>query len=126
MFVTKQTTPHTQSQQNANPAQTDLEPGQQQQDAGRGPDGEMYQNMEGSETGGTRSAKKSPDLPAQHNTEPAEAAHEGSVSTRTPRTAAQGITAHSSEQESERQKKVVNDRPDAQAGVNHSEKKRAS
>lgn len=118
--MTKQTTPHTQSQQNANPAQTDLEHGQQQQEAGRGPDAEMYQNMEGSETGGTRSPKKSPDLPAQHNTEPAEAAYEGSLSTRTPRKPAQGITAHSSEEESERQQKVVNERPDAQAGVNHS------
>ena len=118
--MTKQTTPHTQSQQNANPAQTDLEPGQQQQDAGRGPDAKIYQNMEGAETGGTRSPKKSSDLPVEHNTEPAEAAYEGSVTTRTPRKPAQGITAHSAEEESERQQKVVNDRPDAQAGVNHS------
>ena len=120
MFVTKQKTPHTQSQQNANPGQTDLEPGQQQQDSGRGPDADMYENMEGSETGGTRSSKKSPDLPAQHKTEPESVAYEGSVDTRTPKKPAQGITAHSSEEESARQEKVVNDRPDAQAGVNHS------
>jgi hypothetical protein len=121
--VAKQKSPHTQSQQNANPAQTDLEPDQQQQNAGRGADADMYQNMEGLATGGTRTPKKSLDLPAQHRTEPAEAAHEGSVSTRTPRKPAQGITSHSSEEESERQKKVVNERPDAQAGVNQSKKK---
>jgi hypothetical protein len=120
MFVTKQKTPHTQSQQNANPAQTDLEPGQQQIDAGRGADEQLYDNMEGSETGGTRSPKKSADLPAQHNTEPQTAAYEGSLSTRTPRKPAQGITGHSSEEESDRQEKVVDDRPDAQAGINHS------
>jgi hypothetical protein len=123
--VTKQTTPHTQSQQNRNPAETDLEPGQQQVDAGRGGDAELYENMEGSETGGTRTPKKSPDLPAQHNVEPATAAFEGSVSTRTPRKPTQGITAHSSEEESERQEKVVEERPDAQAGVNHSGKRSA-
>jgi len=120
MFVTKQKTPHTQSQQNANPIQADLEPGQQEQEVGRGDDAALYENMEGAETGGTRSAKKSPDLPAQHKTEPATAAYEGSIHTRTPRKPTQGITAHSSEEESERQKKVVNERPDAQAGVNHS------
>ena len=118
--MTKQKTPHTQSQQNANPAQTDLEPGQQQIEAGRGSDAELYENMEGSETGGTRTPKRSLDLPAQHNTEPAAAAYEGSLSTRTPRKPVQGITSHSSAEESERQKKVVNERPDAQAGVNHS------
>ena len=123
--MTKQTTPHTQSQQNANPAQTDLEPGQMQQDTGRGADATMYENMEGAETGGTRTPKRSPDLPAQHNTEPATEAYEGSVDTRTPRSPDQGITAHSASEESARQKKVVDDRPDAQAGVDHSRKRTA-
>lgn len=120
--MTKQKTPHTQSQQNANPAQRDLEPDQQQQDAGRqaDPDADIYRNMEGSESGGTRSAKKTPDLPAQRTTEPPTEAYEGSVSTRTPRKPAQGITSHSAEEESARQEKVVNERPDAQAGLNHS------
>ncbi len=118
--MTKQKTPHTQSQQNANPARTDLEADQQQLDVGREGDAQLYENMDGAETGGTRTPKKSPDLPAQHNTEPATVAYEGSVDTRTPRKPSQGITAHSAEEESERQKKVVNERPDAQAGVNHS------
>jgi len=120
MFVTKQTTPHTQSQQNADPTQADLEPGQNPTEAALGVDSQIYENMEGAETGGTRTPKKTPDLPPEHNTEPATVAYEGSVDTRNPRKPAQGITAHSAEEESDRQKKVVNDRPDAQAGVNHS------
>jgi hypothetical protein len=52
-------------------------------------------------------------------TEQESAAHEGSVTTRTPKAPAQGITDRP-EEESKRQQKVVNDRPDAQAGLNRS------
>jgi len=41
----------------------------------------------------------------------------GSVSTRTPESDQQGITNHSASEESARQRKVVSERPDAQAGV---------
>jgi len=47
------------------------------------------------------------------------AAYEGSISTRTPKSQGQGITPRSSKEENARQEKVVRDRPDAQAGVNH-------
>ncbi len=70
----------------------------------------------------TRTPKKSRDIPAQRNIEAAEAAFEDTVSTRTPRKPAQGITSHSSEEEAARQQKVVEQRPDAQAGENHSKR----
>jgi len=58
----------------------------------------------------------------RHQIEPETEAHEGRVTSRTPKQPSQGITAHSAEEESERQEKVVKDRPDAQAGVNRSRK----
>jgi hypothetical protein len=114
--MTKQKTPHTQSQQNVAPEQTDLEPDEQESDV----DTSIYEQMEGAQTGQnrapervqTRSRRKTGIAPA--------AAQEGSITTRTPKRPVQGITSRSAEEESERQEKVVNDRPDAQAGVNHS------
>lgn len=118
----KQTTPHTQSQQNVSSDQTDLPaPDELSSDAGLGAD-ETYANMEGAESGGNRSPHQTEKGSIQHNTEPAEAAYEGSVMTRTPKEAKQEITLRSAEEESERQEKVVRDRPDARAGVNHSGK----
>src|SRR5437660_459217 len=108
-------TPHTQSQQNRDPKQSDLD-----SDQNLNADDPMYENMEGAETGMNRSPRRTQTEHAAHNTEPETMAHEGSVSTRTPKRPAQGITSHSAEEESARQEKVVKDRPDAQAGLNHS------
>jgi hypothetical protein len=47
------TTPHTQTQQNADPAQADLEPNQQAADSGQEEDALLYENMD-AQTGGTR------------------------------------------------------------------------
>jgi hypothetical protein len=113
--MTKQTTPHTQTEQNVNPEQTDLDINES-----RSEDEGIYVGMEGAETGTDRSPRKVP-VPREHHVTEAEAtAHEGAVTTRTPRAPTQGITSRSAEEESSRQSKVVNDRPDAQAGVNHS------
>jgi hypothetical protein len=113
--MTHQTTPHTQSQQNMNPAQSDLEPGEPQQDTvGDG------LHAEGAQTGSNRASENHTGTTGKHNIEPATAAHEGTLSSRTPAGQSQGITSHSSDEESSRQEKVVKDRPDAQAGVNHS------
>jgi hypothetical protein len=76
--------------------------------------------MEGAETGDYRTPRKTQADGPKHRTEPEPVAHEGGVHTRTPKKPAQGITSHSAEEEGERQEKVVNERPDAQAGVNHS------
>lgn len=113
-----QKTPHTQTQQDTTPEQTDLEnDGRDFDDEAHEP---TYENMSDAETGDNRTPRKVQTRAPHHRTEPEEVAHEGSVHTRTPKKPTQGITAHSAEEESERQEKVVNARPDAQAGVNHS------
>jgi hypothetical protein len=113
-----QKTPHTQTQQDTAPEQSDLD------NDGRGFDQEaqepIYEQMEDAQTGADRTPRKMQTRAPHHRTEPEEVAHEGSVQTRTPKKPAQGITSRSAEEESERQEKVVNERPDAQAGVNHS------
>jgi len=116
--MTKQKTPHTQTQQDTTPEQTDLDNDQRGFEAEAGD--QIYENMEGAETGQERAPRKVQSDASHHRTEPEQAAHEGSVHTRTPKRPSQGITAHSAEEESARQEKVVNARPDAQAGVNRS------
>jgi hypothetical protein len=112
-----QKTPHTQTQQDTTPEQTDLDNDQ------RGFDAEAhertYEDMEGAETGDNRTPRKVQTDAPHHRTEPEEVAHEGSVTSRSQKKPAQGVTPHSAEEESDRQKKVVNERPDAQAGVKH-------
>lgn len=76
--MTKQKTPHTQTQQNMKPEQTDSEPDQNAQNT----DDQNYAETPG-----------------------------GPV---------QGVTSHSAVEESERQERVVKDRPDARAGLNRS------
>ena len=112
-----QTTPHTQTQQNVSSAQDDLEPNQLLQDVGQGEDADLYANSDGAQTGGTRAfnANASPsNLP---NSLQESAAMTGHTSTRSPHGEGQGITNHSVNVESDRQEKVVSERPDAQAGV---------
>lgn len=115
-----QKTPHTQTQQDTTPEQTDLENNQLdfEDEAHEG----IYEHMEGAETGDNRAPREVQTNATSHNTQPEKVAHEGSVDTRTPKRPVQGITSHSAQEESERQQKVVNDRPDAQAGVNHSKR----
>jgi hypothetical protein len=115
-----QKTPHTQTEQNRGPEQSDLEANQGRFENGSVAEEQVYSEIEGAQTGTDRSAKRAPVKGPRHNTEAETVAHEGSVSTRTPTRPVQGITAQSAEKESARQQKVVNDRPDAQAGVNHS------
>jgi hypothetical protein len=116
--MTQQRTPHIQTQQDVEPEQSDLQPEQESS----GLDQNSSENNEGAQIGENRSLRKTQARSAQHRTEPQGSAYEGSLSTRTPKNAGQGITSRSAEEESARQEKVVNDRPDAQAGVNHSQK----
>jgi hypothetical protein len=76
--------------------------------------------MDGAETSLARAPRKLQTDAPGHNTQPETFAFEGPVTTRTPKRPVQGITAHSAQEESQRQEKVVNDRPDARAGVNRS------
>jgi hypothetical protein len=116
--MTKQRTPHTQTQQDVEPEQSDLQPEQESS----GLDRNSSENSKDAQTGENRNLGKMQVRSTQHRTEPQGAAYEGSVSTRTPKNPGQGITSRSAEEESARQEKVVNDRPDAQAGLNHSQK----
>ena len=115
--MVKQKSPHTQSEQNTRPERTDLEPGQSAPDLSVGD--QAYERMEGDETGGTRSPRRIQSGAPRHNTEPEAVAHEGPIETRTPKRPAQGITSRSAREESERQQKVVKNRPEAQGGVKH-------
>jgi hypothetical protein len=112
-----QRTPHTQTQQNADPAQADLDPNQQPADSGQEDDASLYENMEGAQTGGTRAFNANAIRSHHPSTEPRTAALNGGTSTRTPESAQQGITNHSASEENVSQRKVVSERPDALAGV---------
>ena len=112
-----QTTPHTQTQQNADPIGADLDPNQQAADSGREDDASLYENMDGAQTGGTRAFNANDDRSHHAHTEQRTAALNGGTSTRTPETNQQGITNHPASEENVSQRKVVSERPDALAGV---------
>lgn len=74
---------------------------------------------DGAQRGATRGIHVVPKARGTHNIAPLQAAYEGSVTTRTTEGSGQGITTHSQSEESARQKKVVKDRPDGTASLNH-------
>lgn len=117
------TTPHTQSQQNTNFAQTDVNPDELEQSVGDSVEGEVYANRDASQSGVERSPRHTAGSASPHTTEPEAVAHEGSVTSRTSDDATrQGISRNSAKIEGEGQKRVVDAREDAQAGLNHSNK----
>jgi hypothetical protein len=75
---------------------------------------------EGAQTGTNRAPQTFPDTASNLNTKQAVAAFKGSVTTRTPHGSGQGISSRSADEENEGEQRVVRNRPDAQAGVNHS------
>ena len=109
-----QTTPHTQTQQNQDPTQSDIETDQMGQDG----DEAIYEDADGAQTGGTRAFHANAVRSKLPNTQPRTAALDGGTDTRTPESEDQGITNHSASEESARQRKVVSERPDSLAGVN--------
>lgn len=115
--MANQTTPHTQTQQNTDRAQADLNPNQNAADSGQGEDSATYENMDGAQTGGTRAFNANAVSGNRPNVEPFTAALDGGTDTRTPESENQGITNRSASEESARQRKVVSERPDATAGV---------
>lgn len=121
--MTKQKSPHTNTQQNRRPEETDLETPEQAYQSDPGADQKLYENRDGSESGSKRTPREIATRVENHRSEPEQEAHEGSVTTRSPKHQAQGITSRSSEEESGRQEKVVSIRPDAQAGVNRTKRK---
>jgi hypothetical protein len=117
--MAKQTTPHNQTEQNVNRQASDLEPDQLEQTSETDNNSDIYRDMDGAETAGDRASRKTQGGSKNQNTEDAPAAFEGSLVTRTPKGAGQGITSRAQDEERGRQEKVVKDRPDANAGVNH-------
>jgi hypothetical protein len=118
--MTKQKSPHTQTQQDTHFAQTDVNPDELEQNTGQASE---YENREGAETGGKRSPKTMPASAHSHNTEDQPVAYEGSLASRTfDDDTKQGVTTNASSKEAEGQRKVVGAREDSQAGVNHSNK----
>jgi hypothetical protein len=112
-----QSTPHTQTQQDTPGTQADLEPNQVAQESGQDQDADIYQNMDGAQTGGTRAFNATASDDDLTNTVGQDFAGSGHVNTRTPHSDQQGITNHSANEESARNEKVVSERPDAQQGV---------
>lgn len=72
----------------------------------------------GAESGSNRSSEHYQRGPGHHKTAPEQAAHVGSLTTRTPAGTNQGIGNRSVAVEDDRQERVVRDRADAEAGVN--------
>ncbi len=118
--MAKEKTPHTQTQQDTHPAQTDVNRDELQQNTGHASE---YGNMEGAQTGGKRSPKTMPGSANQHNAQEQQVAYEGTLASRTfDDDTKQGVTTNASSKEAVGQRKVVGEREDSQAGVNHSDK----
>ena len=117
-----QTTPHTESQQNQDRSQVDLEPHTFVQDLGHGDDAATYENAEGAQTGSNRSFAHNESQGPGHKGVPETEAHTGHLTSRTIQSDAQGISNHSASEESVGQEKVVSERPDSQAAINRSAK----
>ena len=117
-----QTTPHTESQQNQDRSQADLEPNTFAQDLGHGDDAATYENTEGAQTASNRSFAHNESQGPGHKGVPETEAHTGHLTSRTIHSDAQGISNHSASEESVGQEKVVSERPDSQAAINRSAK----
>jgi hypothetical protein len=118
--MAKQNSPHTQTQQDTHFAQTDVNPDELEQNTGHASE---YENRDGAQTGGKRSPKTMPQFAHPHNTEDQPVAFEGTLASRTfDDDNKQGVTTNASSKEAVGQRKVVSQREDSQAGVNHSDK----
>jgi hypothetical protein len=118
--MAKQKSPHTHTQQDTHPAQTDVNSDELEQNTGHASE---YENRDGAQTGGKRSPEAMPASAHPHNTEEQPVAFEGTLASRTfDDDNKQGVTTNASSKEAVRQRKVVSKREDSQAGVNHSGK----
>ena len=111
------TTPHTQTEQNVDDAAMDLEPNIGRQDVGQGSDADLYANSDGAQTGGTRAFNANSARSTLPKVEGETSALDGGMNTRLIESDEQGVSNHSASEESARNRKVVNERPDAQQGV---------
>jgi hypothetical protein len=84
-----------------------------------------YSSTDSAQMGKNRGPKGVPRTSGHRGSQQPSAAFEGSIATRAPEGERQGISTHSSSEESVRQKEIVKRRPDAQAGVNSLKKRSA-
>jgi hypothetical protein len=83
-------------------------------------DSDVHQHLgDGAQQGGSRSSHVIPNTRGSHHILPSQVAYEGSTTTRLPQGSRQGITTHTQSEESARQRKVIKNRPDATASLNH-------
>ncbi len=120
--MARNTTPHTESGQDQEFDASDLEPGVSADTVARGEDAALYSESEGAQTGTDRGPVHAPGSGLRHHDiHSLDTVLEGSLKTRTPEGEGQGISSRSQNEEGAGQKKVVDNRPDAQAAVNKSE-----
>ena len=77
-------------------------------------------DFDGAQTAGGRSMAKNPSPTEKHNAVPEDVAHTGHLASRVIHSDSQGISNHSANEEAIGQEKVTSQRPDSQAGINHS------
>ncbi|MGO4516864.1 hypothetical protein AB4Y89_13795 [Terriglobus sp. 2YAB30_2] len=112
-------TPHIQTQQNVDIAQSDLDEDQAIEDLGLSAEEErLYVNRDGAQMGEDRAPLYTDQRQIERHSAQSSQAPVGKLNTRTPEGEKQGITSHSVSEESARQHKVADKREDAQAGVN--------
>ncbi len=117
-----QTTPHTESQQNQDRSQDDLESNAFVQDLGHGEDAATYENSDGAQTGSNRAFARNESQGPEHKGVPETEAHTGHLTSRVIHSESQGISSHSANEEAIGQEKVTSERPDSQAAINRSAK----
>ena len=102
-----QTTPHTETEQDVNSAQTDLEPNLAPQDMGRGADAKIYENADGAQTGGNRSFHSTDGRDNQPKSLDEGTGMTESRHSQVPTDGGQGITSSAPAKERDTQEKVL-------------------
>ena len=98
-----ESTPHTQTQQNADEIASETEP--LRDEARENDDAGVYANTAGAQTGGTRAFNANEGRMNRPDVQQESAAMTGHTDTRTPQSQNQGITNHSASEESARQRR---------------------
>ena len=101
-----QTTPHTETEQDVNSAEMDLEPNMNTQDVGRGDDAKIYANDDGAQTGGNRSFHSTAGRDNQPKSIDEGTANTPSSHSQLPTHEGTGITSSGPDKERETQEKV--------------------
>lgn len=102
-----QTTPHTETEQDVNSDETDLEPNMAPQDMGRGEDAKTYEIADGAQTGSNRSFHATDGRDTQPKSLDEGTANTPSRHSQLPTEGGSGITSSAPAKERETQEKVL-------------------